>query len=584
MVYLAFALLVIAAAACLGFSRIVPTRILGFLAAAVTFAAVILLLVGQSRGLAGNVPPIVWAVVEDVTITVSPQFGGVALVLASLLLGGATLALLDLALALAPAVRGFGGLFAWILLALAAALPGLSSTSMVIPFSWASVVLLSYGAVRASGALNRVEQIPQGLALGLLASVLLMVGLLFTTPDGTGLTGGVSAFVCIVLACLMLTGMAPFRNTLDEAVLAPAALGGLLYGVLLPMLALGTLLRFVTGFRLEELALDMPLLWRGLLFAGGLLSLLAGAAGALREHSLRHILSWQATSQAGLVVLAIGLQDTLATLALLGNLALSTLVGALAVSVVERLTGSDDFTQLQSGTDLRFPGLLWVIGAASALGLPGLWGFWARLWLFQSIVAQAAWLAPPVLAASVLLFLAYLSPLVRFWWTSSSTQVVPFSLSALQAAVNPFLPVLLLAPLPLLIAGLFPQLVWTGFLATAQAVSNGVRVSTTGQGAGLVVVVLAVVLLRIVGGRKATRRTLSDEDMEPVVLAPDALGANLAFLALIGRPINLIQGMWESLQALGQVVHTAMALFEQRFYLAGVLLAIISLILMMAQG
>lgn len=584
MVYIAFALLLLAAVACLGLSQAVPTRIPGFLAAAISFITALLLVAGPSQGWAGDVPALTWATLEDVIITVDPQLGGVGLVLGFVMLIGASLALLDLSLALAPTVRGFGGLFAWILLALAATLIGLSSSGMMLPFSWASVVLLSYCSVRSSGALNRSEHIPQGVALGLLTSALLMVGLLLSSSTvAAGVFPDIPAILCIVLACLLLMGAAPFQNALSEVVLAPAALGGLLYGIILPALALGTLIRFVSDFRLEAAYLELPPIWHNLLFTTGLLSVITGAAGALRERSLRHVLAWQAMGQAGLVVLAVGLQAILASIALLANLALCVLIGALAVSVMERLTGSDDVTQHQPGVDLRFPGLLWALGAASALGLPGLWGFWSRLWLFEAMATQANWLIPPVLAASVFMFLAYVSPLARFWSMGSSTTPVPFNWTSLQAT-NPFLPVLMLAPLPLVVSGVFPQLVWSGFLTTMPGMPQEMNIGMTAQVSGVIVLLSSAVALWFVSRCRSARHIIADEDMESIVLAPDALAASLTPLAALGQPTRLIRGTWAWLQAMGRMVHTGLSLFEQRFYLAGVLLALICLILMMAQG
>jgi hypothetical protein len=45
-----------------------------------------------------------------------------------------------------------------------------------------------------------------------------------------------------------------------------------------------------------------------------------------------------------------------------------------------------------------------------------------------------------------------------------------------------------------------------------------------------------------------------------------------------------MHGFWQGLLRLGAWARAAMALFEQRFYLAGVMLALISLVLLLAQG
>ncbi len=594
MIYLVFLLLLLAAVACLGLSRALPTQVLGFIAACITLIAAVLLLIGHGQDTPPLLQPLTWVSLEQITILFSPQLDTAGVLLSCTLLGGGALALLALALALAPTVRGFGGLFAWVLLTLAAALLGLSSEGFVVPFAWALVAILSYCAARSSGALNRSEGMPNGITIGLLASLLLLAGLIAAAPAvAVQIRPPSSALVCVVVACLMFMGAAPFHNALDEAVQAPAALGALLYGLVFPIVATDTLLRFIGDMRAFLPGVDLPLLWRVLLLVMGLFSVFAGAVGALREHRLQRLLAWQAGAQGGLVVLALGVSGPLAALAapaLLVNLALTTLGGALAVTVVERLTGLDDFTRVQPGADLRWPGLVWAITAASALGMPSLWGFWARSWLFEALVAQAPWAAAPVLAASVLMALAYLAPLACFWWRSSTDMAAGAREHAIQLAAeapltgkNPFLLVLVLVPLPLLVMGLAPQLVWDGLLRMLPAAPAALPVSTTAQAISVAVAALSVLLL-LLPRLPSARRSLPDDDMLPAMLAPDALAGRLSLLETLGRPASLLRGAWDMLLSLAQLVRAGMTLFEQRFYLAGVLLGLISLILLMVQG
>lgn len=588
MFYLALMLMLITAVACFGLSRAIATRVLGFLAAAAALLAACLLAIGYAQGSPPLLPPLNWATLEQITVPFYPILGITDVILACTLLGGGAIALLALTLALAPTLRGFGSLFAWVLLTLAAALVGLLSRGLLVSFAWASVALLAYAALRASGALNRSTGMPHGVMSGLLASLLLVVALLAGLPLLAGSVlphAGVA--LGMVLACLLFAGIAPFHSALDEAVKAPAALGGLLYGLVLPLLALGSLLHIVAAVRALQPDLPLPLLWRGILMGVGLLSLFACAAGALRQRSMQRLLAWQMGAQAGLVLLALSLEGALAVLAvpaLLLNLALTTLTGSLAVAVVERLTGSDDFTQVQPGFDLRLPGVLWALAAASALGLPASWGFWGRLWLLEAALAQAAWLAPCVVAASMLMGLAYLSPLACFWWRGSSRQGLVLTPETPQAATNPFVPVLVLVPIPLLLVGLVPQVLWWGGLRLLPGAPASLPVSITAQTFSVVLALLAAVLAITLLRARSARRALPDDDMSPVMLAPSALSQRLALLAGFGYPAPLIDGLWKGLLLVGQWVRSALALFEQRFYLAAVLLAVISLILLIAQG
>jgi hypothetical protein len=266
--------------------------------------------------------------------------------------------------------------------------------------------------------------------------------------------------------------------------------------------------------------------------------------------------------------------------------------GALAVAVFERQIGSDDYTLMQTGIDLRLPGMLWVCAAASAWGMPALWGFWGRRWLFAAAIEQAPWVVPLMLATSVLLVLAYLGPLARFW--SSSNTSTPLAFAALRSANRPFLPVLLLTPLLLLVPGLIPQpaleIYQSDVLPQAVQGVNPMQpllfepvVHISEQVAGFVAA-LGGVLFGLLLQLKPARHIPSDEDMTPVVLPPAALAGQLTPLAAAGYPAHLMRGLWATLLQLGRWARIWMALFEQRFYLAGVLLALISLILLMAQG
>jgi formate hydrogenlyase subunit 3/multisubunit Na+/H+ antiporter MnhD subunit len=539
---------------------------------------------------AALITPVAWAAFGDVTIFLGTAPPGTALLLTLALLCGGALALLALALALAPGVRGFGGVFGWSLAAMAAVVLGVNSTGIIVPLTWAATALLAAGAVRASGASSRSEIPPYGIGFGLGASLLLLFGLLLSAPArAAGLGVGIPASLMIVLAGLMLTGGAPFRSALGEALEAPAPLGGLIYGVLFPLLALGTLVQLHVAPLLLDNAGAVPPLHGGVTPLLGAASLLACAAGALREHSLRRLLGWLVGAQAGLVVLALGLLSgatadsalaLLVVLALLVNLSLSTLGGALAVAVLERATGSDDFTQVQPGLDMRFAGVVWLLASISALGLPVSWGFWARLWLYETAVSQMAWALPFVLAASVLMFLAYVGPLARFWWLGSGEHT-PFGLGALRAANAPFLPVLLLMVVLLLSLGLAPRLVW---LAGLDLPVEAISLDVTAQVISVLVAVLGLVFVVLLLRRPSTRPPLKDEDMEPVVLAPDGLARSLNWLAAVGRPERVLSGIWRGLVFAGEMVLAAMVLFERRYYLVGVLLALISLILVMSQG
>ncbi len=590
MIVLVFILLVVVAAACMGLSRRVPTRTLGLVAAGAPFVGALVLLAEQAWGWLAPVEPMVWAELDKITVYLTPQPGGHELPLALALLAGGSVALLMLAVALSPTVRGFGSLFGCALLTITAALLGLSSNGILMPFSWAMTILFAYAAVRSSGALSQYEEMHQSVSMGLLATLIMMGGVV--AVESSVVAGNqpyASAVVLVIVACLAFVGSAPFHNTLSEFVLVPAALGALLYGVVMPVLGLGSLLRFVwvltpvtDGPPLVAL-LDSP---KALLLVGAVI-LVVCAAAALRERGLRRVLAWMAAGQSGAILIATGLDSPLATLAapaLLVNLVFSTLAGALAVAALEHLTGNDTFTEglterrgIQDS--LRMPGLIWLLAALSALGLPPLWGFWGRFWLFQAALEQEPWVGVALVISSGIAAIVYLAPLARFWWNEPPGQAGTHK----GGAIDPTSTAILALPVaPLFFLGIAPQLAWDGWLQGLPGAPALLPVEQTIQAATIVFAVSGGVLLVMLWRLPWRRHTLTDEDMQPVVLAPDMLARSLSPLEWVGYPLSLVKALWNVLLWLNRGAHLALAIFEQRYYLTGVLLALISLILLMA--
>ncbi len=599
MMLLILMVLLTAAAVCLGLSRRVPTRWLGFLAAGSLLLAATVMAIDRWQKIALPVPAPVWMGLEQVQVRVSLHMTGASEVLALVLTGGGALALAALALALSPTVRGFGALFAGALLSVAFALVGLVSQGILIPFAWSLTVLAAYTTVRGSGSLSQHEGVPWSVALGLLASLLLMGGMVASGSEG--LPDSPLARGIILVACMMLVGSAPFHHAVDEAVEAPAALGGALYGLVFPTLALGTLLRLSQLSGLASLPALPPLSLLMLIL--GLVGTVAGAAGALREHRLRRVVAWQASGQAGTVVLAAGLGGPLAALAgqaLLVNLALTTLVASLAVTVLEHLSGSDDITQegadrgkLRLPLALRMAGVGWGVAALSALGVLPLWGFWGKLWLFQAIVQQAPWVLPPLLAAGGVAALAYLIPLGRFWAhrpaRGTGTESPPqrpgvFALLRCRQSPGECPLLLLLASVPLVVLGIAPHLAFLGegaqlFVEHARTMAGYVAL----QRGAVVLAGVGLALVLAIWRAGWTRRSVSDPDMTPVVLTPHALAREVRPLVGVGRPASLLHGIWRGCLLLNKGVHMGLALFEHRYYLTGVVLVLISLVVLMVQ-
>jgi formate hydrogenlyase subunit 3/multisubunit Na+/H+ antiporter MnhD subunit len=356
----------------------------------------------------------------------------------------------------------------------------------------------------------------------------------------------------------------------------------------LPLLGGWALIRFVA----ENGAL--PPIWRSALALLGVLTLLACAAGALGTTRLRQLVSWQFGAQSGLVLLALSQNSAVqpagapapATVAaaLLANAAIATIACYLAVALLERRAGSDDLTEIMLREPLRLPGMVLLVGAGSAVGLPGTWGLWVRLWLFGQLAQSAAWATPVVLAGSALLALAWVVPLTLFWQRAGTTALNQSSAPQGQPSAVPIVGAA--AAAPLLILGVAPQLAWGGWLADLQVslapdIGAPPLPSLRTQAICLLAALLLVALPLLARSRR--RVAAEDQPRQVAVAVPWALGESLRGLAWLATAAEVFGQVWLALLALSRGLRRGMALFEQRYYLAGLLIAVILIIMLFIQ-
>lgn len=570
-VYAALASLLLAAAVCFAVGRVAPARQIGLGAAALALIAAAM--VALAPAAEAEAPPVTVLALSGATFTLSPSLGAGERAIAVALLGGGSAALLALAGAIARGVRGFGALFAWALVTLAAALLSLMAPplSLAQPLAWSGLTIAGYASLRASGAVA-AETPPLGPTFGLLASALLAGGLVAAGEQiDAGALPAWPAALCGLVAALGIAGSPPLAGARNDATAAPAPLGGLIYGLAAPAAGLGWLLRGVAALP------DLPAGWSVALGLIGALGALACAAGALGVRGLRALLAWVTAGMSSAVVAAAGLEGPLAAIAgpgLLVATMLAATLGAAGAASLARTTGSDDYTDGGAAAP-RAAGALWALAAAAALGLPPLWGFWPRLWLLQAAQEQQPWLLAPLLAAGALTALALLAPLARLWGEQGAAR----ALGAAWADLGPAT----LAGLPLLALGLAPGLAWAGWLAGVPGAPAEPPFTLTAQVAAAAAGLALVALAAGVALARPDRTLPRDPDEEPVRLAPDALGAALRPLAWLASPEPLLRRIWRVLQRASEGLHFVMGLFEQRYYLLGVLAALLTIMLLMAQ-
>ena len=584
-----FALPLIAALLCLALSDRVPARWLGIGAAAALLACGVALLGAR---LTGRLP---LTLLDHAWLTLDDRIFALALVcdaanwgLVLLVLGGGGLALLALALAVPPTVRGFGGLFAAALLALLVVAAGLANRdAILLPFLWAMAALLIFLALRASGAMAGSDAPIIVLMAGLGGALLALGAVLAMAVTPLGVEP--LALIAWTLAGLLALGALPFHAPTQALAQAPAALAGALLAPGLPLLGGWALIRFAAA---QGSAL--PPSWRIALALLGLLTLLACAAGALGTTRLRSLVGWQFGAQIGLVLLALAqsgvaqpagaLAPATVAAALLANAAITTIACYLAVAVLERRAGTDDMAEIELREPLWLPGLVLLAGAASAVGLPGTWGLWTRRWLFDQLTQIMPWATPIVLAGSALLALAWLVPLTLFWRRARPAATdQPHATSSRPSAV---MIVGVAAAAPLLILGVAPQLAWNGWLAGLQdALAPGAGVPALPSGIAQGICLVAALLLIVLPPFARSRRyaAANDQPRQAGIAAPSALGESLRGLAWMAIAPEAFARAWRGLLWLSRGLRYGMALFEQRYYLAGLLIAVILVIMLFIQ-
>ncbi|NJN16916.1 MAG: hypothetical protein HC822_11930, partial [Oscillochloris sp.] len=248
MILLILALLLLGSALGLGLGRMLSTRLIGFGAALISAGAAVLAALGQWTIAADGMLVLLRLETLEYSLMLFPAAPERAL--AVLLLGASAAIFLLLSIAIAPAIREFGAIFGWALLALAATFLSLLTpiTSALLPLAWAVAAIGGYSAVRASGALNQDERAPQSLILGVLGAAALFGAQAGATTAllGAELPPWLSALALLV-AVLAAGGVPPLSGARAEAPHVPAPLGAFLYAVIQPTLTLGALLRFVTA-------------------------------------------------------------------------------------------------------------------------------------------------------------------------------------------------------------------------------------------------------------------------------------------------------------------------------------------------
>lgn len=218
-----------------------------------------------------------------------------------------------------------------------------------------------------------------------------------------------TAFTLLIFAgCFAKSAQWPFHFWLPGAMSAPTPASAYLHSATMVKAGIYLLLR------LAPVLGDTPL-WTNGLLAIGLITMLLGAALALRQHDLKAALAYSTISQLGILVACISLPEGEGvTAALVGILAHSLYKASLflVVGAVDHAAGTRDLRRL-GGLARSLPGwaTVAVLAGLSMAGLPPLLGFVAKESLLDAMLGSMLATAVIVVTAALTVAMA----LILMW-------------------------------------------------------------------------------------------------------------------------------------------------------------------------
>jgi multicomponent Na+:H+ antiporter subunit A len=289
--------------------------------------------------------------------------------------------------------------------------------------------------------------------LGQAAGTYTISDLLADPPTGAAAAWGV---VLVLAGAFTKSAQVPFHFWLPGAMAAPTPVSAYLHSATMVKAGVYLIARFAPAF-----AGAVPL-WRPLVIAVGMATLVLGGWRALRQVDLKLVLAYGTVSQLGLLVVLLGAGHPELTAAGVAMLLAHSLFKAalfLVVGIVDHQAHTRDLRVL-SGLGRRMPATFVVaaVATASMAGLPPLLGFVAKESAYEALLHEGG----PVLLAGVVIGSVLTAAYgARFLWGAFATKN-PSDRDHVGADVRPPAPALLapaavLAVLTLLL-GVAPML------------------------------------------------------------------------------------------------------------------------------
>jgi multicomponent Na+:H+ antiporter subunit A len=252
--------------------------------------------------------------------------------------------------------------------------------------------------------------------LGQQAGTYRLSGVLAARPTGTAVT---VALGLVVIGAAAKSAQYPFHSWLPGAMVAPTPVSTYLHSATMVTAGVYLVGRMAPAFATVGV-------WRPLVLTIGLVTMVAGALRALRQHDLKLLLAFGTVSQLGFLFVLMGAGTPEAATAgcvLLAAHAAFKAALFMVVGIVDHETGTRDLRALRGlGRAPGWRGVVAVGGAsaASMAGVPLAFGFVAKEAGFEAFghhpFGGASWVRAGVVAGSVLT-VAYTA---RFLWGAFS--------------------------------------------------------------------------------------------------------------------------------------------------------------------
>jgi multicomponent Na+:H+ antiporter subunit D len=320
-------------------------------------------------------------------------------------------------------------------------------------YVWFEVMLIaSFGLLVIGGRREAFDGAVKYVGLNLIGTVAFIsgVGLLYGATGALNMAdlhgklaarGGeapiLAAAAFLIFAFGSKAALFPVFFWLPASYHTPSCTTSALFAALLTKVGVYALIRvFTLVFPVEGTPIQAVLLW------GAVLSMAAGALGALAMTSMRRVLGFSIVASVGLMVLGLAIGTPLALVGAVFYLLQDVVVKAnlfLGAGLVRRLTGSELFGGA-GGIWRRSPALslLFLLPALALAGMPPLSGFWAKLLLVQATLASGRYLLTfAVLATGLLTLFAMARLWSELFWAAAPADAPPRPATPPAAMVVP---------------------------------------------------------------------------------------------------------------------------------------------------